>query len=442
MNRLLYVIIIIIIISKDVFSQSIDRIEAIIGDEILLTSDIESQYLQYLLQGGTNSLNVRCEIIEDLLFQNLLIHQAKIDSIDISSEEISQEINKRLLYFESQLGSINNVEDYFGKSMLDIEKDLKDVIRNQFYAQRMQAKIVADLKVTPSEVKHSYDLLDLKDIPTIPTQVELLQIILTPKVSDKQIQDIKESLNDLRERVYNGESFNVLATLYSDDEASSTRGGELGFVNRGDLLPEFERVAFRLKEGEVSQIVETKYGFHIIKLIERRGEQINVRHILIKPIPDTEANIAALDKANEVFNEIKSGVISFKEAVIKYSDGPNKNNGGLFVNPVTMSTLYSYDDMSLSLKLLLEKIPVGEITYPTNIQINEGDNFYRIIKVNKRIDSHQANLVDDFTIIKDFTLNLKRQELLSNWIENKIKITYVKLNHNLEPCSFQNNWIK
>jgi len=441
MNRLLYVIIV-IIISKDVFSQSIDRIEAIIGDEILLTSDIESQYLQYLLQGGDKSFNVRCEIIEDLLFQNLLIHQAKIDSINVSSEEISQEINKRLLYFESQLGSINNVEDYFGKSMLDIEKDLKDVIKNQFYAQRMQAKIVADLKVTPSEVKHSYDLLDLIDIPTIPTQVELLQIIITPKVSDKQIQDIKESLNDLRKRVYNGESFNVLATLYSDDEASSTRGGELGFVNRGDLLPEFERVAFRLKEGEVSQIVETKYGFHIIKLIERRGEQINVRHILIKPVPDTEANIEALDKANEVFNQIKSGVISFEDAVIKYSDDPNKNNGGLFVNPITMSTLYSYDDMPLSLKLLLENLAVGEMTYPTNIQINEGDNFYRIIKINKRIDSHQANLVDDFTIIKDFTLNLKRQELLSNWIEDKIKITYIKLNQNLDPCSFQNNWIK
>ncbi len=442
MNRLLYIIIVVVVLSKDVFSQSIDRVEAIIGDEILLTSDIESQYLQYLLQGGTTSYNVRCEIIEDLLFQNLLIHQAKIDSIEVSSEEISQEINKRLLYFEGQLGSIKNVEDYFGKSMLDIEKDLKDVIKNQFYAQRMQSKIVSDIKVTPSEVKHSYDLLDSIDIPIIPTQFELSQIIIKPKVSDKQRQEIKTSLNKLRERVYNGESFNVLATLYSDDEASSTRGGELGFVNRGDLLPNFERAAFRLKEGEVSQIVETKYGFHIIKLIERRGEQINVRHILIKPTPDTEANLVALNKLDEVFNEIKSGTISFEDAVIKYSEDPNKSNGGLFINPITMSTLHPYDDMPISLKFLLDDIVVGEFTSPTNIQLAEGDDFYRIIKMNKRIDSHQANLVDDFTIIKDFTLNLKKQELLSDWINNKINKTYIKLNQNIDSCDFQNNWVK
>ena len=255
-------------------AQSVEKIEAIIGDEIVLTSDIESQYLQYLSQGNVRSEIVKCEITEDILFQKLLVNQAKLDSIEISEEEVD--------YFESQLGSIQKVEEYFGKSKMEIELELIKVIQDQFLAQKVQARISNDIKVTPAEVREFYNNLHQSEIPLVPTKLEISQIIIKPEITEKQKDKIREKLNSFRDRVYKGEDFKMLATLYSDDPGSASKGGELGFVSRGSLVPEFERAAFKLKEGEISEVVESQFGFHIIQLIKRRGEQINVRHILLK----------------------------------------------------------------------------------------------------------------------------------------------------------------
>ena len=422
-------------------AQSIDRIEAIIGNEIVLTSDFESQYLQYLSEGNIKSEQVRCEIIEDILFQKLLINQAKIDSIEVSDEQVDSEIDKRLNYFESQLGSFDKVEEYFGKTKIEIKIELARVIKDQFLAQKLQSSIIDDVKVTPTEVRDFFSKEKESDIPEIPEKVELSQIVIKPEVTDDQKQELRKKLNDFRSRVYKGEDFKMLATLYSDDLGSSTKGGELGFVNRRDLVPEFERAAFRLKEGEISEVVESQFGFHIIQLIERRGEQINVRHILLKNKVSSTALYNAQLKVEAIEQEIKTGEITFEDAVLKYSDDESKNNRGLLLNPNTMSTMHSLQELAPELRYSVEKLRVEEISSPRIFQNSDNIQAYRILKLNKRIAMHRANLVDDFSMIKDFVINIKKQQKITLWIQEKIDNTYLKINDEISSCKFKNKWI-
>ena len=423
-------------------AQSIDKVEAIIGDEIVLTSEVESQYLQYLSQGNSKSDAIKCEIIEDLLFQKLLINQAKLDSVVVTDEEVDTEITKRLTYFESQLGSVEKVEEYFGKLKVEIELELGKVIKDQFLAERVQRGISSDVKVTPAEVREFFNQQNDADIPVVPAKVEVAQIIVKPEISEEQKDKLRDKLNSFRERVYKGEDFKMLATLYSDDPGSATKGGELGFVNRGDLVPEFERAAFRLKEGEISEVVESQFGFHIVQLIERRGEQINVRHILLKTKVSSTALYNAKLKIEEVEKELKAGTITFDDAVEKYSDDESKNNNGLLLNPNTMSTLHAIDEMSPTLKFAVENLEEGSFSSPAVAQMPDETKAYRILKLNKRIEEHKANLVDDFSMIKDFAINIKKQEELMKWIAKTISNTYIKINDDISACEFKNKWVK
>jgi len=438
----IYYFLILTLFNLTLLAQSVDKIEAVLGDEIILTSEIESQYLQYLSQGNTKSPEIKCQIIEDLLFQKLLINQAKLDSLNISDEEVETEIDKRLSYFESQLGSIKKVEDYFGKSKAEIELELSKVIKDQFLAQRMQAQLTLSIKVTPAEVKDAYALLSDAEIPTMPTQVEVAQIVIKPKITSEQKDVMRARLNSFRERIYNGEDFKMLATLYSDDPGSATKGGELGFVNRGDLVPEFERAAFRLKEGEISEVVESQFGYHIVQLIERRGEQINVRHILIKIKVNATALHAAKLKMDSIANQINAGPLTFDEAVSKYSDDENKNNGGLLLNPNTMSTLHILDDMASALRLVVESLVEGGVSDPVVIQMQDENKAYRILRLNKRVETHKANLVDDFSKIKEYSINAKKQETLEKWMNKTIAKTYIRLSDTLSECELANKWNK
>ncbi|MAW21028.1 MAG: hypothetical protein CMD16_01360 [Flavobacteriales bacterium] len=422
-------------------AQSIDKVEAIIGGEIVLTSDIESQYVQYLSQGNLKSDFVKCEIIEDLLFQRLLINQAKIDSVNITEEEIDLEVLKRLNYFESQLGSVKKVEEYFSKPKAEIELELERVIKDQFLAQKVEASITSNIKVTPSEVKEFFNSQDVSEIPIVPTQVEMSQIVIRPEISENQKDKIREKLSSFRERVYNGEDFKVLAALYSDDQGSASSGGELGFVNRGELVPEFERAAFRLSEGEISEVVESQFGFHIIQLIERRGEQINVRHILLKIKVSSTALYNAKMKIEDIEKEIKEGKISFDEAIEKYSDHESRNNGGLLLNPNTMSTLHTIEDMDPTLRYAVENLNESDMSAPSIMKLLDETKAYRILRINTKIEEHKANLVDDFSMIKDFAINIKKQDQLIKWIGKTIEKTYIKLNKEISICEFKNKWI-
>ena len=441
MNKIYYFLLL-TLTSFSLSAQSIDKIEAVLGDEIILTSEIESQYLQYLSQGNIKSTEIRCQIVEDLLFQKLLVNQAKLDSLVVSNDEVEDEVNKRLSYFETQLGSVQKVEDYFGKSKANIKLELGKVIKDQFMAQKMQTKLTSSLKVTPAEVKESYALLSDAEIPTMPTQVEVAQIVIKPEITDDQKDNIREKLNNFRDRVYNGEDFKMLATLYSDDPGSAIKGGELGFVNRGDLVPEFERAAFRLKEGEISNVVESQFGYHIVQLIERRGEQINVRHILIKTKVTATALHAAKLKMDNIAKEINEETITFDQAVSEYSDDENKSNGGLLLNPNTMSTSHTLEDMAPALRLVIEKLKETQVSSPAVIQMQDENKAYRILRLNKRTEQHKANLVDDFSKIKEYSINAKKQETLEKWKSITIAKTYIKLSDEIAKCELAKNWSK
>lgn len=425
----------------NVNAQSIDRVEAIIGDEIVLSSDIESQYIQYLAQGNLHSEQVKCEMVEDILFQKLLVNQAKIDSVVVNDEDVYSEISKRLNYFETQLGSLQKVEEYFGKSKADIEVELARLIKEQFLAQKVQASISSAVKITPVEVREFFRE-HKSDIPIVPAKVELLQLVVKPEISDQEKNKLRDKLNGFRARVYKGEDFKMLAALYSDDDGSAARGGDLGFVNRGDLVPEFERAAFRLKQGEISEVVESEFGFHIIQLIERRGEQINVRHILLRNKVSSTALYNAKIKIEDIEREIKSGIITFEDAISKYSDDESKKNGGLLLNINTMSTMHIIEEMSPGLRNIVEKLDTNEMSGPVLTDIPNEMQVYRILKLNKRVDSHKANLVDDFSMIKGYAEQLKIQDNVMFWIQKTIDKTYIKINDGILNCVFKNKWIK
>ena len=440
--KLIFKIITLLFFNHFSFGQSIDKIVAIVGDEILLKSEIEAQYLQYLTQGNESSSEIRCNVVEDLLFQKLLINQAKLDSLEVTSDQVMSEVNNRIKYFENQLGSVEKLEEYFNKSLNEIESEIKNIVKEQLYAQKMQAKIVEDVKVTPQEAKPFYASLDNSLKPLVPTQIEVSQIVIKPVISDSQKNEIRKQLNGFRDRVNKGENFNVLATLYSDDQGSAVKGGELGFVNRGDLVPEFERAAFRLKEGEVSEIVESQFGLHIIQLISRRGDQINVRHILKTVKPNSKAIQDANKRATELYHKLISKEISFEQAIIEYSDDESKNNSGLILDPNSMSSLINFDNISSDFKIVVNDMQEGDISKPVIINFSDNKDLFRIIKINKRIESHIANVVDDFNYVKELTINNKKEKITLEWVNNKINKTYINLNENLLECNFRNNWKK
>ena len=371
-----------------------------------------------------------------------MINQAKLDSLEVTSDQVTSEVNNRIKYFENQLGSVEKLEEYFNKSLNEIESEIKNIVKEQLYAQKMQAKIVEDVKVTPQEAKTFYNSLDNSLKPLVPTQIEVSQIVIEPVISDSQKNEIRKQLNSFRDRVNNGENFNVLATLYSDDQGTAVKGGELGFVNRGDLVPEFERAAFRLKEGEVSEIIESQFGLHIIQLISRRGDQINVRHILKTVKPNSKAIQDANKRATELYNKLISKEISFEQAIIEYSDDESKNNSGLILDPNSMSSLINFDNISSDFKIVVNDMQVGEISKPVVINFSDNNDLFRIIKINKRIESHIANIVDDFNYVKELTINNKKEKTILEWVNNKINKTYINLNENLLECNFRNNWKK
>ena len=420
-------------------AQEIDKVIAVVGDEIVLRSEVENQYLQYISQGVTSNKELRCEILEDLMTQKLLIFSCKQDSISVTKEEIEQEVETRVNYYVDQIGSIEKVEQYFEKDIYQIKKVLSELVEDQFLIQRMQSSITKDVKITPFDVNEFYEKMDKSELPLIEDRYKLSQIIVKPKMSEDQINKLTDRLNAFRKRVLNGEDFKVLAALYSDDPGSANNGGEIGFVSRGTFVPEFEKVAFRLKKGEVSEIVKTNFGYHIIQLIERRGDQVNVRHILLKPKYSSTSLQNARLRIDSIYNKIKNNEISFSQAIKSYSDDDTKNNNGLLINPSNGSSTYTIAELGSSIKYLIEGLNEDDFTKPVKVESNEG-SIYRILNVVEKISSHTANLDLDYDFFQTQALNFKKQEKLDEWIEKRIKNTYVELKEIDKNCKSSYKW--
>ncbi len=445
LSIIFYPLLIRLLFSYSVFAQEkviVDEVAAVVGKSIILKSDIESQYMQYTAQAKlTNAAETKCKILEDLLFQKLLLTQAEVDSLTVSDNQVESELDRRLRYFVNQIGSKEKLEEYYGKSMLQIKEEFRPTVKEQLLIQQVQSTITKDVKVSPAEVKTYYRNMPKDSIPLINTEVEISEIVKAPKVSQAEKKEVKNKLEQLRQRIMSGEKFSTMAILYSEDPGSSKNGGELGFVNRGDLVPEFEAIAFSIKEGDISEIIETEYGYHFMQLIERRGDQVNVRHILMSPKP----SLSDLEKARNVLDSvatlIKKDSLTFEQAAVKFSDdAESRNNSGIMINPQTGTTKFEMSQIDPTLFYALDKLSVGQVSPVVKMQTDKSKDAYRLVKLKSKSEPHKANLKDDYLFIQNKATQEKQQTVIDEWIKKKIPSIYVDIKTEYLNCAFDHKW--
>ena len=421
----------------------IDEIVASVAGQIITKYDLEYAIQSYKYQSGIYNIedeeSLRCRMLEQLIFQKLLIDQAKLDSIDISEEQITQRIESSIRMQVARAGSIKRLEEAYGKSIADIKKDARQVVREDFLVNQMQQNLTSGVGVTYQDVREYYLQIPEDSLPTIPVEYEIAVITKVPEVSEAEKAALKERLTGYRNRILKGENFSTFARLYSEDPGSASKGGELGFVNRGELYPEFEMVAFDLKPGEISPIVETKAGFHIIRMIERRGDQANVAHILLKPKPSVDSMVRTQHFLDSVALLVRKNGWSFDSAARAFSDDPNKISGGTLINPYTASTSWNEEQLDQSTLYCIRKLKAGECSDAVPFITEEGNQAYRLIMIKNIIPEHIINMTDDYEKIKNAAMEARKQQTLVKWAVRKVKFTHVEVNRNYHQCDFSEN---
>ena len=432
--------------------QVVDKVVAVVGKNIILQSDIENQYIQYRLQGiaeGTGK-EVRGRILEELLLQKLMLNQAEMDSITVTDEQVENELNRRIQWFIARIGSQEKMEAQFGKSMSEIKDEVRQASKDNMLQEQVQAKIMENVAVTPKEVKEFYRDIPRDSLPMIDSDYEIVQIVKRPPVSIDEKLQVKDRLYQIRKRILDGESsFATMAVLYSEDPGSARQGGELGFAGKGVYATEFENVAFNLRDGEISDVVETEFGFHIIQLIERRGETINCRHILLTAKVPVEALEKAQNELDSVAQLIRNGDITFEEACKKNSDDDSKNNGGYLTNAGTGGNWMSLKDLQeleqaypeyKNLAFVISRLEVGEISDPVPMTTNDNKDAFRLVMVKRKTEPHQANLKDDYNLIQSWAVSQKRQEALGKWVSENAAKAYIRLDDTFKDYDFYYDW--
>lgn len=424
-------------------SLILDRVVAVVGEFVILQSDIESLNLQNKAQGINLQGDEKCAILENFLGEKLLINQAKIDSIEISESSVEMELDNRLNYFISMIGSPEALEEYFGKTILEIKEDMRAAVRDASITRQMQSTITGEVTVTPSEIREYYNKLSKDSVPYIDSKVELSQIVQYPPVDEAAVFEVKQTLLDLRRRILDGEKFTTLAVLYSEGP-SATKGGEIGFMGKGELDPEYAKAAFSLKAGGVSTIVESSFGYHIIQLIERREDRVNTRHILMKPKVKPEDIRATTRKLDSIATLVRTDSVEFDLAARIYSQDKNTAvNGGIMVNPGTNTTAFTMDELQPADFIALRDLNVGEITEAFKSEDENGKEVYKIVRLRNRSSPHRANLKEDYIVLQEMALGMKKQEVFQKWIDEKIEETYVHVDNSFAGCQFsRKGWVK
>lgn len=425
--------------------KMVDQIVAVVGSNIILKSDVETMYMQNQAQGVTTDGDMKCEILEDFLVEKLLLAEAELDTnIIVTPNQINQNMDQRMQYFTKNLGSEQAVEKYFGKSIAAIKADLEEVIRNQQMTSQMRNKIIEKVSVTPAEVRYKYRNMEKEEIPMIEDQVEYAQISVYPPVTLEEENEIKSRLRDFKKRVEEGESFATLAVLYSEDPGSAANGGELGYMGRAQLDPAYAATAFNLKGERVSNVVKSEYGYHIIQLVGRRGEQINTRHILLRPKPTAEAREKAAASLDSLATMIRKGKITFEAAALHYSaDKNSRNGGGVAINPYTMSSKWKNEELEPDVSKVIIKMKENELSDPF-VSIDQSQRtVYKIVKLISRTKQHRANLQEDYQYLHDLYLQKKQEEALNKWISDQQSGTYIHIDDTYMNCNFRfNGWKK
>ena len=417
----------------------IDEVLWVVGDEAILKSDVEQARLYYMMQGQSIEGEPYCVIPEQLAIQKLFLHQATIDSIEVTDQEVlnavENEINQRI----AQIGSREKMEEYFNMSSLKMREELRETMHDRMVMERMQYALFEDLKVTPAEVRRGYALMKEEEIPFVATQVEVQIITLQPEIPLEEIERVKSELREYTERINSGDAqFSTLAVFYSQDEGSARRGGDLDFFGRGEMVPEFSAVAFNLTDpNKVSKIVETEFGFHIIQLIEKRGDRIRARHILRKPEVPAESIKTSLERLDSIAEDIREGKFTFEEAVALSADKNTRKNFGLMSNEQTLSSRFELQELPQEVAKAVYTLKVGEVSAPFVMVDNRGKEVCAIVKLKNRIEGHKATPNEDFQVVKDVILAKMKEEKLKEWIREKQKTTYVRINGDWCDCEFQ-----
>jgi peptidyl-prolyl cis-trans isomerase SurA len=435
-------------IAMNLFGQTtpkiIDEIVAIIGNKPILYSTIQEQFEQSKMQNPNASRNEECKIFEELLFQRLMLHQAGRDSLKVGEDQVESELDRRIRYFLGQFGSQEKMEEELGRSIPEIKREFREQVREQLLIQQMQAKITGDIKVTPAEVKEFYNKIPKDSLPFIPAEVQMQQIVIIPKVNEAERQRVRKKLSDIRQEIIDGAKFGLKARLYSQDRVSAAQDGELGFHSRDELVPEFTAAAFRLKGSEVSEIVESPFGFHIIQLIEKRGELANFRHILLKPEPSEIDLVRAEKKLDSLVKAIKTvDSLSFDRAASSYSDDEDTRfNGGKMINPINGTTIFQMDQLDLATFQIINSLKPGEISPPHIFETNTGKKAFRVIRLIEKTKPHVADLKNDYQKIQAAAQSSKQGEVIKKWIARKKNEVYIKIFDVYKDCNFEFDWNK
>ena len=444
----------------DSLGTIVDEVIWVVGDEAILKSDVEAMRIQGQQEGMRWKGDPDCSIPEQIAVQKLYLNQAIIDSVEVTESEITQGVEQYIENMISVIGSREKLEEYQGKTLSQIRSELRDSYRERQMVQGMQRKLVGDIAVTPAEVRRYFKDMPLDSIPFVPTEVEVQIITQQPRVEQEEINRVKERLREFTDRINKGEtSFQTLARLYSQD-GSARNGGELGYTGRAGWVPEFANVAFNLTDPKrVSKIVETEFGFHIIQLIDKRGDKVNVRHILLKPEISDDAIQKALNRLDSVANDVRAGTVpvalkpyfkgetfTFEDAVSVYSDDKDtRNNNGLMVNVTQESrtSRFKLADLPQEVAKVIDGLQVGEVSSPFEMINERGKTVCAIVKLKSRTEGHKATITEDFQILKNMVLEKRRQEKLHQWVVNRIKSTYVRINERYRDCQFEyEGWVR
>ncbi|MBQ0081685.1 MAG: peptidylprolyl isomerase [Paludibacteraceae bacterium] len=420
--------------------KMIDGVVWVVGDEAILRSEVEQERMRAEYEGTHIPGEPYCLIPEQIAIQKLFIHQAKIDSIEVNNGQVDMQVNAQISYFLREVGSKEKLEEYMKKPLDEIKSEMRRSLADQSLVQQVQYSLTEDVNVTPSEVKRYYNNLSEDSIPMVAAQVEVEIITVEPPIPKEAIEDVKRRLREFADRVNSGQvDFSVLARLYSDDEATAKRGGELGFMGRGALVPEFADAAFALSEpGKVSRIVETEFGYHIIQLIERRDDRVNCRHILLRPRASTEDKVSAVSHLDSLAKDIRMGKITFGQAAEMFSsDKDTRMNGGLMMNAEDGSSRFEYQQLPTEIARQVTNMKEGEISeaFPMfSEKLNH--EVYVIVRLKHKLQNHKANLTEDYQMLRKMCENETKQKIIEAWLRNKIKETYVFISPEWRDCEY------
>jgi len=446
MKKFLGLVLVCLVSLNTLYAQrSINKVVAVVGDNIILQSDIERDYANYILQGNAENPEVKCYLIQQMLTQKLLTQQAVIDSVVVSDDEVSNEVDRRMRVFVQRAGGQERLEQFLNRSVLQYKDEIRPDVREQLVAEKMRGKITENVAVTPLEVKRYFENIPKDSLPYYNAEVEVGEVVSYPKLTKKEKEAFRDKAEALRLRVKGGESFETLARLYSQDPGSAAEGGDLGFFDRTVMTKDFTAMAFKLKSGELSPVFETEFGFHVLQVIERRGEQVRVRHILIK----TEPTNASLDRAkvhiDSVYNDVVAGKLPFSTAASLFSDNNDtKYTGGMLLNSEGVQSRTTYiptDKLDPQIFLTIDTMKVGSYSKPELFTSKDGKQGYRFLYLKSKTQPHQASLDLDFPKIKELAYEDKLNRRVSEWFEKRRRSTYVKIDKEFQDCSSLKLWV-